>query len=489
MVQFGNTMAKWYITSAIPYVNAKPHIGWALEIIQADTIARYKRLCGNEVLYLCGSDENSLKNVQAAETANMPIQQFVDTYSSFFTQLATHLNVHFDTFQRGSHKDHHKASQLLWEKCNANGDIYKKTYTGLYCVGCEMFYTKDELNENGECFEHPGKKVEAIEEENYFFKLSAYKDQLLKLITTNKLSIVPEFRKNEIISFLKGDVEDISISRSNERARNWGVTVPGDKTQKMYVWFDALNIYQSGVGFGSDTKTYDTWWPADTHVIGKGITRFHAVYWPAFLLSAKLALPKSLFAHEYITVNGQKMSKSIGNVIDPNEYIEKYGTDALRYYLLAKVSPFQDGDFSDEKFITAYNADLANGLGNVVARVAKLTESIDYTHMTATKQSHDALNNPLYVAALEEYKFHEALNYIWGKISTLDHFINEEKPWQLIKSDLERAKGVLSHCVDQIQEIALLLQPFLPETSEKIKKQFTGPKIISAPPLFPRITS
>ncbi len=481
-------MAKFYITSAIPYVNARPHIGWALEIVQADTIVRYRRQQGDEVRYLCGSDENSLKNVQAAEKAGKPVQEFVDEYSSYFTALAKNLNVAFDVFQRGSNKDHHKASQELWKRCYENGDIYKKAYTGLYCVGCEMFYTKDELNENGECFEHPGKKLDEVTEENYFFKLSAYKKQLIDLIKSDTLAIIPAFRKNEILSFLDGNLEDISISRSNERAKNWGVTVPNDDTQKMYVWFDALNIYQSGVGFGNDEESYKKWWPADVHAIGKGIIRFHAVYWPAFLISAKLPLPKKLFVHEYITVNGQKMSKSLGNVVDPNDYVQKYGVDALRYYLLAKLSPFSDGDFSEEKFTLAYNADLANGLGNLVARVAKLSETIDITLEETDRESlKEVLKEKAYIEAWDAYKFNDALSFIWQRITAVDKYINDEKPWVLVKSDTEKAKEVLTKCIDEIRKIAIALEPFLPETAQKIQEQFKGPKIVSSKPLFPRL--
>lgn len=482
-------MAKFYLTSAIPYVNARPHIGWALEIVQADTITRYRRLLGDDVHYLCGSDENSLKNVQAAEKAGKPVQEFVDEYSQFFVELARNLDVTFDVFQRGSNPDHHKSAQTLWKRCAENGDIYKKAYTGLYCVGCEMFYTKDELNENGECYEHPGKKLEEVKEENYFFKLSAYKERLIELIESNTLEIVPEHRKNEVLSFLRGNVEDISISRSNERAKNWGVTVPGDTTQKMYVWFDALNIYQSGVGFGLDEEKYKKWWPADVHAIGKGIIRFHAVYWPAFLISAKLPLPKKLFVHEYITVNGQKMSKTLGNVIDPNEYIQQYGVDAVRYYLLAKVSPFQDGDFSDDKFKLAYNADLANGLGNLAARVAKLCENVGFENTNQTKDFTAILTaHPALKESLESGKFNEALASLWQKITEVDKYINDEKPWVLAKSDTEKAKEVLAHCVNEIQEIALLLQLFLPQTAEKVAQQFNQTKIVSGQSLFPRLS-
>lgn len=482
-------MNKFYLTTAIPYVNAKPHIGHALEFVQADVIARYHKQLGDDTLLLSGGDENALKNVQAAEKANLPIQEFIDSNSKLFEDLAKSLSITFDVFQKGSDTRHHyPASQKLWELCDKNGDIYKKIYKGLYCVGCETFYTPDELDENGECFEHPGKKLEEVEEENYFFKLSHYQNQLIKLLESNELQITPEFRKNEMLSFLKQPLEDISISRSNARAKNWGVPVPGDESQRMYVWFDALNIYQSGVGFGWDETTYNKWWPADLHVIGKGIIRFHAIYWPAFLLSAKLPLPKRLFVHEYFTVNGQKMSKTLGNVIDPIELINIYGAEALRFYFLKYFSPFADGDFSEDKFKQAYNADLANGIGNLIARVAKLCENADYTHMGShDKTIEHVVEDTEYKTAMEEFKFHEALGFVWKRITTLDKFINDEKPWALAKTNPQRLPAILAHCVDQIQEIALLLNPFLPETSEKILEQFKGPKIIAHKPLFPRL--
>lgn len=469
----------FYITAAIPYVNAKPHIGHALEFVQGDVVARYHRLLGEETIYLSGGDENALKNVQAAEKAGVPIQEFVDQNSQAFKNLADRINVNFDVFSKGSDQTHHyPASQKLWELLNTAGDIYKKSYKGLYCVGCETFYSPDELNENGECFEHPGKKLEEVEEENYFFRLSKYQDQLIKLFESGEYEIVPNSRKNEVLSFLKNPLQDLSISRSNERAKNWGVPVPGDSSQRIYVWVDALNVYQSGVGFGWDEDKYQKWWPADLHVIGKGIIRFHAIYWPAFLLSAKLPLPKKLFVHEYITVNGQKMSKSVGNVLDPLPLIEKYGADAVRYYLLAKISPFADGDFSEEKFIESFNADLANGLGNLVARVARLAER---ENLTAPEIS--TLLNPDVVDKLKEFKFNEALGLVWAKIAEADKKVSEEKPWEL---EGEKAKEVLLDLVKKIQEIAFNLQPFLPETSEKILKQFSGP-IQSGAPLFPRI--
>ncbi|MBI3109652.1 methionine--tRNA ligase [Candidatus Daviesbacteria bacterium] len=472
-------MKKFYITNSIPYVNAKPHIGHALEFIQSDTIARYHKLLGKDVLLLSGGDENALKNVQAAEATGIEIQDFVDQNSQLFADLAQKLNVHFDVFQKGSDKEkHYPSSQKLWQLCDASGDIYKKSYKGLYCVGCETFYSHDELNENGECFEHPGKKLEEVKEENYFFRLSKYQDKLIQIIESEEYQIIPEFRKNEVLSFLKGGLQDLSISRTNERTRNWGVPVPSDPTQRIYVWFDALNIYQSGVGFGWDEEKYNKWWPADLHVIGKGIIRFHAVYWPAFLLSAGLHLPKKLFVHEYFTVNGQKMSKTLGNVYDPNIAIEKFGADALRYFCLAKISPFQDGDFSEGKLKQSYNSDLANGLGNLVARVAKLCEQNNISAPELPTQFDPKMTKPL-----EQFKFNEALNHIWGEIAQVDKKVNEEKPWELSGEMLE---AVLADLVKRIQHIAYNLQPFLPATAEKILEQFSV-KIKSATSLFPRI--
>lgn len=472
---------KFYITTAIPYVNAKPHIGHALEFIQADTIARWRReILKVETLFLSGADENAVKNVQAALTAKIPVQQFVDKNAKLFEELAQKLNVRFDVFQKGSDQKHHfPSSQKLWQLCDKSGDIYKKSYKGLYCVGCEQFYTPEELDENGECYEHPGRKPEEVSEENYFFRLSKYQKDLIRVITTDELKIIPATRKNEVLSFLKQPLQDISISRTEERAKKWGVPVPGDTKQRIYVWFDALNIYQSGIGFGWDEKKYNKWWPANAHVIGKGITRFHAVYWPAFLLSAGLKLPESIFVHGYLTIEGQKMSKTLGNVIDPLELVNKYGTDPLRYYLLREIPSYGDGDFSERRFMEVYNADLANGLGNLVARVARLAEGI--------KKYKSEIKNEIpkeYANNLDEYKFNDALAYVFKKISLANKEIDEKKPWILEGEGLEK---VLSPLINRILEIANLLKPFLPDTSEKILKQFLTEPIRSQPPLFPRI--
>lgn len=473
---------KFYITCAIPYVNAAPHVGHALEFVQGDVIARFHKLLGEDVLLLSGGDENALKNVQAAEAAGSPVQAFVDKNTEQFFELTKALNCQFDVWQKGSNqKTHFPSSQKLWELCAKAGDIYKKSYEGLYCVGCETFYTKEELNENGECFEHPGKKLETVAEENYFFALSKYQKRLVSLISENTLQVLPDFRKNEVLSFLKQPLQDISISRTNARAKNWGVPVPGDNTQRMYVWFDALNIYQSGIGFGWDHKTYNKWWPADVHVIGKGISRFHAVYWPAFLLSAGLKLPKTILTHGYLTIDGQKMSKTLGNVIDPFALIKTYGADALRYYFLREIPSTADGDFSERRFKELYNADLANGLGNLVSRVAKLAEGAP--HKEAVPAFED-LCKGTYKKAFDEYRFNDALAIVWERVKATDQQINESKPWTLTGDVLAAA---LTPAISAIVETAILLQPFLPSASQKILTQFGGERIKLQPALFPRL--
>ncbi|HVZ67012.1 MAG TPA: methionine--tRNA ligase [Patescibacteria group bacterium] len=472
-------MNKFYLTTAIPYVNAAPHVGHALEFVQADAIKRTRVLLGDDVLLLSGSDENALKNVQAAEKAGKKIQEFVDENSKLFEDLAQKLNIKFDVFQKGSNPDHLTSSQKLWELCDKNGDIYKKEYSGLYCVGCEAFYEPEELNENGECFEHPGKKLEEVKETNYFFKLSKYESQIKNLIESDTLKITPQSRKNEVLGFLKQGLKDISISRSNERAKNWGVPVPNDPSQRMYVWFDALNIYQSGIGFGLDENEYNKWWPADVHVIGKGIIKFHAIYWPAFLISAGLKLPKSLFVHGYFTVDGQKMSKTIGNVIDPIYLIDKYGADAIRYYFLSEIPPTGDGDFSESRLKEIYNSNLANGLGNLVARVAKLAEKVNLKI-----EKKESGFSPEIKEKLEDYKFNEALGLIWEKIGEADKKINQDEPWKLEGKELEdKLQGYASYIIYAANNLA----PFMPETSEKILSQFTG-EVKSGESLFPRLS-
>lgn len=472
-------MNKFYITTAIPYVNGKPHIGHALEYFQADTIRRYHDLIGEKTLLLSGSDENALKNVQAAEKEGIPTQEFLDKNSQVFKEAFEFLDVHLDVFQRGSDQQKHwPGVQKLWKLCEENGDIYKKEYAGLYCVGCEAFKAEDELTD-GLCPIHQ-RKPDLVKESNYFFKLSKHQDQLIKLIESGEFKVTPENKKIETLSFIKSGLEDFSVSRSKERARGVGVPVPNDESQVVYVWFDALDIYMTGIGFGWDEKMWEKWWPADLHVIGKDIARFHSVYWPAILLSAKLPLPKQILIHSFITgAGGQKMSKSLGNVIDPFEMVNTYGLEPLRYYLLSQISIDNDGEFTIDRFKEVYTADLSNGLGNLVSRVAKLCET---NNIAATKGSQ------VWCADLEkymgEYKFSEAMNVVWQLITEADKKINEEKPWELKG---ESAKVVLQDLVKRIQAIGYNLQPFLPETADKILKQFSG-EIKAGQPLFPRIS-
>lgn len=471
-------MNKFYITTAIPYVNGNPHIGHALEYFQADTVRRYHQLLGEDTLLLSGADENALKNVQAAEKEGLPIQQFLDQNSKVFEQAFAKLGVKLDVFQRATDQQKHwPGVQKLWELCDKSGDIYKKSYQGLYCVGCEAFKDPSELVD-GKCPEHL-KGPDKVSEENYFFKLSKYQDQLVELIETGEFKITPENKKNEALSFIKAGLEDFSISRSNERAKGVGVPVPGDDSQKIYVWFDALNIYQTGIGFGWDEDTWQKWWPANLHIIGKDINRFHTVYWPAMLLSAGLPLPKEVLIHSFINApGGQKMSKTLGNVVDPFEVSEKYGVEALRYYLLSQIPTDADGEISIERLNEVYTSDLANGLGNLVARVAKLCEQNQTTAPGAPTQFDPKLEAPL-----KEYKFNGALAHLWSEIGEADKYVNETEPWKLQGQALE---PVLLELVKRIQHIAFNLQPFLPETAEKILQQFSD-QIKSTQPLFPRI--
>jgi methionyl-tRNA synthetase len=475
---------KFYITTAIDYVNASPHLGHALEKIQADVIARYFRNFKREVLFLTGTDENSLKNVRAAENEGISTQELVNRNAKRFYQLKEALNLSFDDFIRTTEPRHTKGAQKLWLACKK--DIYKKTYRGLYCVGCEEYYREEELV-NGLCPEHKT-KPELVQEENYFFRLSKYQNQLIKIIEEDKIKIIPETRKTEILTFIQRGLEDICISRSTERARGWGIDVPGDPSQKIWVWFDALSNYINAVGYGVNQRKFKKWWPADVHVIGKGISRFHCIYWPAILVSAKLPLPKAIFIHGYITVGGQKMSKSLGNIVDPFELVKKYGTDAVRYFLLRESSPFEDVDFTLEKFKKRYNSDLAAGLGNLTSRVITLAQKskiLPFSEKKLKKKNFKikmAIEKTLrkYKKAMEEFKFNEVLSSVWELVSFCDGYIQEKRPWEKKKEQKELIENLLFF----LSQITKLLEPFLPQSTEKIKEQIEGKKIEH---LFPKI--
>ncbi len=477
---------KYYITTAIDYVNGFPHIGHVLEKVQSDIIARYRRSLKENVLFLSGTDENSLKNVRAAEKESVSLKEFVDRNAKRFYDLKELLNLSYDDFIRTTEDRHVKGTQKLWLACKK--DIYKKVYKGLYCVGCEEFYKEDEL-EDGCCPEHK-KKAELIEEENYFFKLSKYEKQLKKLIETDELKIIPETRKNEVLSFINQGLEDICISRSKERARGWGIAVPGDPSQIIWVWFDALSNYINALGYGKNEEKFTKWWENNEnklHVIGKGVLRFHAIYWPGILLSANLSLPKKIYAHGYITSDGQKMSKSLGNVVNPFGLVEKYGADAVRYFLLKNIHLGKDGDFTYEKFEKEYNSDLSKGIGNLVSRVFTLAEKLDLeseafevTSLGKNKfQEKINITWKEYKKEIEEFRFSRALFSVWELISFCDQYIEENKIWE----KTENQKTCILCLLYTIFEIAKMLEPFLPETSEKILCQL-GMKINNSCCLF-----
>ena len=482
------TASRWYITTAIPYVNAGPHLGHAQEAVLTDAQARYHRLKGDDVRFLTGSDENSLKNVQAAEREGITTRELVDRNAAHFHALRDVLNLSFDDFIRTSVEPRHIVGvQKLWDACHRRGDIYKRSYSGLYCVGCEQFYAEDEL-EDGLCPEHQV-QPELIEEENYFFRLSRYSGQLLDVIASDQLAIVPETRKNEVLSFLRRGLQDFSISRSQARARGWGISVPGDPDQVLYVWFDALGNYITALDYADEGEAYRRYWhdnPHRVHVIGKGITRFHAIYWPAMLLSAGVPLPTTIFVHGYITVDGHKISKSLGNAIDPGRLVERYGIDAIRYYLLREVRSTEDGDFTLDRFIRAYNANLADQLGNLLSRtVGMVTRYYDGIvpapgAVAAADWALIELANALPERvddAVARFATHEALAALWEFIATTNKYVMEVRPWELAKqrqrdAAVEARLGtVLYHLVEALRLIAYLCTPFLPATAAAIARQ------------------
>ncbi len=487
------SMKTFYITTSIPYVNADPHIGHALEFAQADILARFERSRGKDVFFLIGTDENALKNVQAAESAGVAVERWVNDRAEVFRQLASSLSISNDDFIRtASEERHRKGAQKLWASCK-NGDIYKKKYKGLYCVGCESFKTEKDLTK-GECPEHPGKKLEAIEEENYFFKLSNYQNQLRDLIESNRLKIIPESRRNEILKFIKSGLEDFSISRSRERARNWGIPVPGDENQIMYVWFDALSNYINALGYADNGEKFVKYWEKGdeiVHAIGKDINRFHTVYWPAMLISAGVRLPDSIFVHGFITSEGQKMSKTLGNVVNPAPLIQKYGVDAVRHYLLREIPSYEDGDFSIKKFEERYNSDLANGLGNFAARVLTLGEKISPISLEEEKNIDSEILRQIggakinFEGALRERRFESAAQAVWSLISWGDGYVNEKKPWET------NDRKVIAGLVVLLRTIGYYLVVLLPSTAEKllgrIVQEGDAIKIIKGEALFPRL--
>ena len=488
-------MSKFYITTSIPYVNAAPHIGHALEFVQADVLARLARYQKKDVFFLSGTDDNALKNVQAAEAAGATPFEWVNTHAEIFRKLLGDLNISNDDFIRTSVEERHiKGAQKLWGSCKKE-DIYKKKYQGLYCLGCEEFKREKDLV-NSECPEHPGKKLEIVEEENYFFKLSNYQKQLEDILEQGKIQIIPDTRKNEILSFVREGLEDFSISRSRERAKNWGVSVLGDGSQVMYVWFDALSNYINALGYADNSEKFLNFWENGNeiiHLIGKGITRFHAIYWPAMLLSAGIALPKTIFVHGYLTIGGAKISKTVGNIIDPFELVQKYGTDTVRYFLLREIPSAGDGDFSYEKLEERYNGDLANGIGNFAARVLTLGSQItDLQSLEVESEVAEKIENTkkMVTQKISEFKLHEALVDLWALIHFGDQYVNEKKPWSKDLAENDKRSAIYNVIVI-LDNIAVVLLPFLPETSKKITENIKWEggvlKIKKGEVLFPRL--
>jgi methionyl-tRNA synthetase len=462
-------MKKLFVTTAIDYVNALPHAGHAWEKIQADVISRYYRSLGTDVFFLTGTDENSLKNVQSAIKEDIETEVLVNKNAQKFLELKDALRLSINDFIRTTEERHKLGVQKLWRACEK--DIYKKSYEGLYCVGCEEFYKENELV-NGLCPEHKT-KPELVKEENYFFRLSQYQNQLKELISSDKIQIIPLSRKNEVLSFIESGLEDICISRSSERAHHWGIDVPNDPTQKIWVWFDALSNYITALGYATDDQKFEDWWEKNDqilHVIGKGILRFHAVYWPAMLLSAGLKVPSQIFVHGYLTFEGEKMSKSLGNIVDPFDLVNRYGTEVVRYFFMREFSSFEDGNFSERRIKERYNSDLAQGIGNLLSRILALGEQFQKPIVLKVNNLEDLVRETeqLYHAKMQEFRFNEALARAWDLVNSLNKYITDTKPWLSIKENQDQFEKDLSTLILSLGKVSLLLSPVMPETSQKI---------------------
>ncbi|MFB9904963.1 methionine--tRNA ligase [Allokutzneria oryzae] len=508
-----------FISTTIPYVNASPHLGHALEWVQTDAFARHMAMRGQDVYVLSGSDENALKNVLAAEKAGVSAKELVASNVVFFEELMKRLEVGLTRFIRTSvDQDHIDGAVEIWRRMAASGDIYTKEYSGLYCVGCEQFYAEDELVD-GKCPEHLT-VPELVSETNYFFKLSRYGDRLLDALESGEVKIVPETRRNEVTSFVRAGLEDISVSRSMSRARGWGIPVPGDDSQVMYVWIDALTNYTNALGWFRDDENYQKYWVnADdrVHVVGKGVTRFHAVYWPAMLMSAGLPLPTEIVVHGYITAGGRKIGKSLGNAVDPVALVEQFGVNAIRYFLLAEFSPFGDGDFSEERLVSRYNTDLANGLGNLVSRVTSMTQRyregvvpesgpVAEPEQSLAAQVEASARESM--EAMVRYDHREALTKVWDLVRRTNAYVDERAPWHLAKEGTPEAEALLDttlhHLVGAVRQLGALIQPYLPVPSAVILEALgekaegvpapeawlsgiAGRAISKPPALFPRL--
>ncbi|HEW91725.1 MAG TPA: methionine--tRNA ligase [Thermotogaceae bacterium] len=465
---------KFYVTTPIYYINAEPHIGSAYTTIIADIIARYKRFRGYDVFFLTGTDEHGQKVLNAAQEAGKSPQEFCDELAEKFKKLWEDLEITNDYFIRTTDELHMKVVQRFVEKIKENGDIYKGKYEGWYCVPCESFWNEDELGENKTC-PSCGRKVRWVSEENYFFRLSKYNQRLLEIFQENPNFVEPDFRRNEMLRILEKGLKDISITRTSFK---WGVPMPGDSDHVIYVWVDALINYVSAIGYTWDEEKFNRYWPADLHLIGKEINRFHSLIWPAMLMSVGLPLPKKIYAHGWLTFNGQKISKSLGNAIDPRVLVEKYGLDAIRYYLLREINFGKDGDFSEDNLIGRINADLANDLGNLLHRTtAMIAQNFDSKIPQPSKK--ESVDNQLILGSLEtiqkffenmdNLRFTQALEQLWQFISLSNKYIDLTEPWKLSKIAVkDRLATVLYNLAESLRIIATLLKPIMPRTSKEI---------------------
>ena len=473
---------RYYITTAIDYPNAPPHIGHSLEKVAADVIARYHRLLGHDTYFSIGLDENSQHVLKAAHAQHVDPIVWIDRMDEAFRLAWTKLQIAQDYWIRTTEKRHVRASQEMFRRAQENGDIYKAIYSGWYCPNCNTFYNDDELVA-GKCPNHPSLSPEWLEEENYFFALSKYRDQLLAHIDAHPEFIVPAIRRTEIVSLLRQGLRDFSVSRLvRPGAPAWGIPVPGDEQHVIYVWFDALTNYLTAVGFPDDAAQFEHYWPADAHVIGKDITRFHCLYWPAMLLSAGLPLPRQIAVHGFITLQGQRISKTTGNTIDPVELVDQYGADAVRYYLLRILSFASDGDFSRTGLIRHYNDELANDLGNLLNRVVSMIKRYRGGEIPTPGPDGELEANLQRIAvdtcqrsalALENWEIGHALGIVWNFVRRTNQYIEQSEPWKLARQGAQesRLNSVLYSAAEATRLLAILLAPYIPSTSDRILSQ------------------